>query len=92
MNKIIIFKSDMIGDLINFSPCLKIIKDNIKNSHITLICSDYNFQVAKNYTYIDEFIIFKRNLVMPTILSAFLYDKPVFINFAFVVPRKHVFS
>ena len=47
----------MIGDLINFSPCLKIIKDNIKNSHITLICSEYNFQVAKNYTYIDEFII-----------------------------------
>ena len=52
MDKIIIFKSDTIGDLINFSPCLKIIKDNIKDSHVTLICSNYNFKVAKNYTHV----------------------------------------
>ena len=77
MNKIIIFKSDMIGDLINFSPCLKIIKDNIKNSHITLICSDYNFQVAKNYTYIDEFIIFKRKSLFKNILKNF---KKLYLN------------
>ena len=54
----------MIGDLINFSPCLKIIKENIKDSHVTLICSNYNFQIAKNYTYVDEFIILdKKNML-----------------------------
>ena len=53
----------MIGDLINFSPCLKIIKDNIKDSHVTLICSNYNFKVAKNYSYVDEFIIFNRKSI-----------------------------
>ena len=47
--KILIIKSDKIGDFINFSPCLKIIKDNLKNSHITMICSEYNYQIAKNY-------------------------------------------
>ena len=47
-DKIIIFKSDKIGDFINFSPCLKIIKDNKSKSHITLVCSVYNYQIAKN--------------------------------------------
>ena len=61
----------MIGDLINFSPCLKIIKENIKDSHVTLICSNYNFQIAKNYTYVDEFIILdKKNML-----------KNIFFNF-----------
>ena len=71
MNKIIIFKSDMIGDLINFSPCLKIIKDNIKDSHVTLICSNYNFKVAKNYIYVDEFIIFNKKDIFKVIFRNF---------------------
>ncbi len=61
----------MIGDLINFSPCLKIIKENNKNFHITLICSDYNFQVAKNYPYVDEFIIFKKKNLFINIFKNF---------------------
>ena len=69
MIKIIIFKSDKIGDLINFSPCIKIIKDNIKDSHITLICSSYNFQVAKNYAYVDEFIILDQKKKFMNIIS-----------------------
>ena len=48
MKKILIFKTDRIGDFIYFSPCLKIIKDNLKNCKITLICSKYNYQIAKN--------------------------------------------
>ena len=71
MDKIIIFKSDMIGDLINFSPCLKIIKDNITDSHVTLICSNYNFEVAKNYSYVDEFIIFNRKNIFSNIFKNF---------------------
>jgi len=67
----------MIGDLINFSPCLKIIKENIKDSHITLICSKYNFQVAKNYKYVDEFIIFEKKKLLKNIISNF---KKLFLN------------
>jgi len=71
VDKIIIFKSDMVGDLINFSPCLKIIKDNNKDVHITLICSEYNYQIAKNYHQIDKFIIFKKNNFLFNILKNF---------------------
>ena len=71
MDKIIIFKTDRLGDLINFSPCLKIIKDNNKDYHITLICSDFNFQVAKNYSYIDEFIILDKKNLFKNIINNF---------------------
>ena len=63
MIKIIAFKSDRLGDLMLFSPCLKIIKDNIKDAHITLVCSEFNYQIAKNYEYVDKFIIFKKNII-----------------------------
>ena len=67
----------MIGDLINFSPCLKIIKDNIHNSHITLVCSDYNYQVAKNYHYVDDFIVFSKKNLFISVLRNF---KKLFFN------------
>ena len=63
MKKILIFKTDRIGDFIYFSPCLKIIKDNLKNCKITLICSKYNYQIAKNYKFIDEYIIISKKLI-----------------------------
>ena len=53
----------MLGDFILFSPCLKIIKENIKNAHVTLICSEFNYQIAKNYEYVDKFIILKKNFI-----------------------------
>ncbi len=61
----------MIGDLINFSPCLKIIKDNKINSHITLICSKYNSQVAKNYPFVDTLIVFEKKNTLKNILKNF---------------------
>jgi len=77
VDKIIIFKTDRLGDLINFSPCLKIIKDNKKDYHITLVCSDYNFQIAKNYPYIDEILIFNKKNLFKTIIK---YFKKLFLT------------
>ena len=57
--KILILKSDKIGDFINFSPCLKILKDNFIDCHITMVCSEYNFPIVRNYKYIDNLIVFK---------------------------------
>ena len=63
MKKIIIFKTDRVGDFVNFSPCLKILKDNFNECHITLVCSKYNYQIAKNYKEIDNFITIKKKLI-----------------------------
>ena len=35
----------------------KNINENFKESHITLVCSKYNFQIAKNYSFITDFIV-----------------------------------
>lgn len=61
----------MLGDLLNFSPCLKILKDNKKDSHISLICSEYNYQIAKNYHFVDKFIIFKKKKFINNIINNF---------------------
>ena len=62
MKKIIIFKTDRIGDFVYFSPCLKNLKDNFKNNcEITVICGKYNYQIVKNYKEIDKIICFKNN-------------------------------
>ena len=71
MDKIIIFKSDRVGDLINFSPCLKIIKDEKQDSHITLVCSSYNLQIAKNYKFIDNFIVLDKKNIFYSLIKNF---------------------
>ena len=44
--KYLFIRTDRIGDFVNFSPCLKILKNNFENCHITLVCSKYNYQIA----------------------------------------------
>ena len=69
--KIIVFKTDRVGDLIYFSPCLKNIKENKKDSSITLVCSKYNYQIAKNYKFIDKFIIIDESFFFVILLKNF---------------------
>ena len=77
MNKIIIFKTDRIGDFINFSPCLKIIKHNFKESEITVVCSKYNYQIVKNYEEIDKIVVLRTTIILDffTILKSFFPNK-----------------
>ncbi len=83
MKKIIIFKTDRIGDFVNFSPCLKILKNNINDSHITLICSKYNYQIAKNYIEIDKIIVIKKN---------FFFDIFFFLKNIFAINYDYLFQ
>ena len=77
MDKIIIFKTDKIGDFINFSPCLKIIKHNFKESEISVVCSKSNYQIVKNYEEIDKVIVLKKILILDffTMLKNFFLNK-----------------
>ena len=64
MKKILIFKTDRIGDFVYFSPCLKIIKDNVPDSEITVVCSKYNYQIVKNYKEINKIIVINKMLIL----------------------------
>jgi len=76
MKKILIFKSDRIGDLINISCLIKNLKHNFVNSEITLVCSKYNSDIAKYYPEISTILIFE-NSIIKLILRYF--DK-IFLN------------
>lgn len=53
--KVLIFKSDRIGDLLNISSILKNLND--MGHDIDLVCSSYNSQVAKYYNFIKKIYI-----------------------------------
>ena len=58
--KVIIFKSDRIGDLLNISSILKNLND--MGHDIEIVCSNYNSQIAKYYNFIKKIYI-KENLL-----------------------------
>jgi len=63
MKKILIFKTDRLGDLLNISPIINNLKLNYPTSSITLICSEYNKSIANYYHNDVKLIVFKRPII-----------------------------
>ena len=63
MKKILIFKTDRLGDLLNISPIINNLKLNFPSSTITLVCSEYNKSIAEYYQNDLDLIIFKKPLL-----------------------------
>ena len=61
MKKILIFKSDKLGDLINISSIIYNLKKNFPSSEITIVCSVYNSRIAKYYPDLQDIIIFDKS-------------------------------
>ena len=61
MKKILIFKSDRLGDLINISSIIYNLKKNFPSSEITIVCSKYNSRIAKYYPDLQNIIIFDKS-------------------------------
>ena len=72
VTKILTFRTDRIGDLINTSSFLKSLKDYYPNSEIHLVCSKYNSQIAKNYNFIDKISIVDQQKKIFSIIKIFL--------------------
>ena len=63
MKKILIFKTDRLGDLLNISAVIYNLKENFPKCNITLICSTYNKILAKYYENDINILIYKKPLV-----------------------------
>ena len=62
MNKnILIFRTDRIGDLLITLPAIFSIKKNMKDSKITLIASQKNYEYAKTFNIFDNIYVFPQN-------------------------------
>ena len=62
MRRILIFKTDRVGDLINITPVINNIKLNYKECNIDLICSKYNSQIAKYIADINNIYVYRNSL------------------------------
>jgi ADP-heptose:LPS heptosyltransferase len=61
----LIYRDDGIGDLIVSTPLIKFIRENDKNSYITLICSKRNIELAH---------LFKSNCLIDNLINIDKYD------------------
>ena len=82
--KIIIFRCDRIGDFVLSSILINNLKINFKLNHITVVCSNKNYDYVKNSNIVDEAIIipsnfFKRLKFYINIIKS-KYDKIIILD------------
>ncbi len=58
MKKILVFRTDRLGDYIICSRLLYALKK--KYGHLTVVCSNINYKLIKNQKYIDDVIIYDK--------------------------------
>jgi ADP-heptose:LPS heptosyltransferase len=63
MVKYLFLRTDRIGDFLLSAILIKSIKRNDPNSHITVICSNNNYDIVKKINIVDEAILYPKNLV-----------------------------
>tara|TARA_B100000941_G_C28459692_1_gene530007 strand:+ start:345 stop:1319 length:975 start_codon:yes stop_codon:yes gene_type:complete len=78
MKKILIFKTDRLGDLLNISPIISNLKLNNPSCEITLVCSSYNEPLVKYYNHDLNYVVYKKSII------AFLIE-----NFYFIFSNKY---
>ncbi|MDC1093050.1 hypothetical protein OAS35_02960, partial [Pelagibacteraceae bacterium] len=61
MKKIIIFRTDRLGDYIIHSRPIYELKKKYSLCRITVVCSKLNEKILKHTKYIDELIIYDKN-------------------------------
>ncbi len=60
--KILAFRTDRIGDLINSSSILKSLKSYYNNPELHLVCSEYNSSIAMSYDFVDKVHVYNKKL------------------------------
>ena len=59
IKKILIYRTDRFGDFLISSPFVKNLKIKFPNSKIHIMCSSYNENLIKNFSFIDKYFVFK---------------------------------
>jgi len=56
MNRIVLVRTDRIGDLVLSTPAIATVRKSFPDAHITMVCSSYNRVVMERNTDVDEVI------------------------------------
>jgi len=60
VKKILILRTDGIGDLLNSTPAISVLRQNYSDSHITVLASTRNAEMLLNNPDIDEVLIYDK--------------------------------
>ena len=61
--KIIIFRTDLMGDFVMSTALIQKVKNKFPDSNITIVCSNKNYKLVKLYNIFDTIIIFDKKIV-----------------------------
>ena len=87
VKKILIFRTDRIGDLIVTCPAIISIKKSIPDSHVTLIASSRNYDYAKSLNFFDSLYGFPKKNILKKIFFIHKLRKK-FYDYIFVFDGK----
>ena len=82
VNNILIFRTDRIGDLLFTCPAIISIKKHLKDTKITLVGSDKNYNYAKSLEIFDDIFIFTPTSFLEKIKLIYKLSK---INFNYII-------
>ena len=63
MNKILVFRTDRIGDFLISAPIFSAIKRKYKNCKIDIVCSNFNYEYVKSFNFFNKVFLYPDNLL-----------------------------
>tara|TARA_Y200000002_G_scaffold66777_1_gene51710 strand:- start:42 stop:995 length:954 start_codon:yes stop_codon:yes gene_type:complete len=63
VNKILVFRTDRIGDFLVSTPIFSAIKRKYKNCKIDIVCSNFNYEYVKSFNFFNKVFLYPDNLL-----------------------------
>ena len=63
MNKILVFRTDRIGDFLISTPIFSSLKRNFKNCKIDIVCSNLNYDYVKSFNFFNKVFLYPDNFL-----------------------------
>ncbi len=87
IKKILILRYDVIGDMIVTLPAIDLLKQNLPDAEIHIICSERNYPIIKNDNRFNKFFILEKKFFKRFIQLIKIRKEEYDIVFAFVFNR-----
>ena len=63
MKKILVFRTDRIGDFLISTPLFSSIKRNFKNCEIDIVCSKLNYEYVKSFNFFNKVFLYPSSFI-----------------------------
>ena len=63
MNKILVFRTDRIGDFLVSTPIFSALKRKYKNCKIDIVCSNLNYEYVKSFNFFNKVFLYPDNFL-----------------------------